>query len=120
MMEELETRSEDLMTGRCIHWDTAATYGTSPADAKVMLVDLAINVYTGSQVKDRLEAKMNEAEKVKTPVRTHLLRVEKVSLEIIRLLSFMFFRSNVLKRDLFQDQFENAATHAVVGGVVQP
>lgn len=105
MLEELEQRSDNLMIGRCIHWDTEAPYDTLPAQAKVMHVDLAINVYLGSQVSERLAAKMNEAQKVKTPVRRHLLRVEKASLEILPLLSFMFLKSYLLRRDLFSNQF---------------
>jgi hypothetical protein len=116
MLEELEQRSEDLMIGRCIHWDTEAPYDTSPAGATVMHVDLAINVYLGSQVRDRLEAKMNETQKVKTPVRAHLLRVEKASLDILPLLSFMFFRSHLLRLDLFSNQFGYAVPAALGDG----
>lgn len=105
MLEELEQRSEHLMIGRCIHWDTEAPYGTSPAEAKLLHVDLAINVYLGPQVGERLAAQMNEAQKVKTPVRTHLLRIEKAPVEVLPLLCFMFFRSCLLRRDLLINQF---------------
>lgn len=100
-----EQRSEHLMIGRCIHWDTEAPYDTAPAEAKLLHVDLAINVYLGPQVRERLAAEMNDAQKVKTPVRTHLLRVEKASVEVLPLLSFMFFSSFLLRRDLLINQF---------------
>ena len=105
MLEELEQRSDQLLIGRCIHLDTEAPYGTVPSEAKLKHLDLAINVYSGPLVKARLEAEMNDAAKVKTPVRTHLLRIEGAPVEILPLLCFMFFKSHQLRLDLLCNQF---------------
>ncbi len=105
MLEELELLRDGLLIGRCIHLDTRAPQGTAPADAKVLHVDLAINVYAGEKVAERLSAQMNDAEKVKATFRTHLLRAENIPFEVLTLLSFLFFKSHVLRQDLFRNQF---------------
>lgn len=105
MLEELEERRDGLLIGRCIHLDTSAPVGTPPSEAKVLHVDLAINVYRGELAAERLSSAMNKAEKVKTPVRTHLLRAEQIPFDVLTLLSFMFFKSHILRRDLFINQF---------------
>lgn len=105
MLEELELLRNGLLIGRCIHLDTRAPQGTSPAEAKVLHVDLAINVYAGQKVGERLKAQMNDAEKVKATFRTHLLRTESIPFDVLTLLSFMFFRSHLLRQDLFVNQF---------------
>jgi hypothetical protein len=48
---------------------------------------------------------MNDAEKEKASFRTHLLRTEDVPFEVLTLLSYMFFGSHLLRRDLFINQF---------------
>jgi len=105
MLEELEQRGDQLLIGRCIHLDTEAPFDTAPGEAKLNHLDLAINVYSGPRVKERLEAQMNDAEKVKTAVRTHLLRIEGVPVQILPLLCLMFFKSHRLRLDLFGNQF---------------
>jgi hypothetical protein len=106
MLEELEVRRDGLLIGRCIHLDTSAPVGTPPSEAKVLHVDLAINVYRGALAAERLSSAMNDAEKVKTPIRTHLLRAEQVPFDVLTLLSFMFFKSHILRKDLFMNQFD--------------
>jgi hypothetical protein len=108
MLEELQTLGEGLMIGRCIHLDTRALHGTAPADAEVLHVDLAINVFTGAKVGERLAAPMHTHEKVAACFRTHLLRAERVPFDVLTMLSQMFFASEVLKADLFADQFSEA------------
>ena len=105
MLEELQTLGDGLMIGRCIHLDTRAPHGTAPVDAEVLHVDLAINVFTGPKVAERLASPMHTHEKVKACFRTHLLRAERVPFAVLTMLSNMFFASNALKDDLFKDQF---------------
>lgn len=105
MLEELQTLGDGLMIGRCIHLDTRALHGTAPVDAEVLHVDLAINVFTGLKVAARLASPMHTHEKVEACFRTHLLRAERVPFAVLTMLSDMFFASDVLKADLFRDQF---------------
>lgn len=105
MLEELQLLRDGLLIGRCIHLDTNAPSGTPPAQAKVMHVDLAINVYIDSKVGERMASQMNDAEKEKASFRTHLLRAEGVPFEVLTLLSYMFFGSHLMRRDLFMNQF---------------
>lgn len=105
MLEELQLLRNGLLIGRCIHLDTSAPTGTPPEQATVLHVDLAINVYTDAKVDARLSSQMNNAEKEKASFRTHLLRAEKVPFDVLIPLSFMFFGSNLLKLDLFTNQF---------------
>lgn len=106
MLEELQLVRDDLLIGRCIHLDTAARIGTAPAVAKVLHVDLAINVYVGHKIHDRLAVQMNDAEKVDASFRTHLLRSEGVPFSVAALLSHLFFVSGTLTRELFSNQFQ--------------
>jgi hypothetical protein len=105
LTEELQLCHDNLLIGRCIHLDTSALYDTPPSQAQVMHVDLAINVYTGTKIADRMKAHMNDADKVDASFRTHLLRAEGVPFDALMLLSQMFFQSEALKNDLFSDQF---------------
>lgn len=105
MLEELQLLRNGMLIGRCIHLDTSAPFGTPPEQATVLHVDLAINVYTESKVRARLSSQMNNAEKEAASFRTHLLRAEKVPFDVLIPLSFMFFGSNLLKLDLFTNQF---------------
>jgi len=65
MLEELEEKRNGLLIGRCIHLDTSAPVGTPPSEAKVLHVDLAINVYRDELAAARLSSTMNDAEKQK-------------------------------------------------------
>jgi hypothetical protein len=112
MLEELQMWGDGLMIGRCIHLDTRAPHGTAPRDATVLHVDLAINVYTGAKVAERLTLRMHEKEKVKACFRTHLLRAEGVPFAVLTMLSQLFFESDALKVDLFADQFSEATPSA--------
>lgn len=105
MLEELQILGDGLMIGRCIHLDSRALHGTAPVDADVLHVDLAINVFTGAKVAERLAAPMHTHEKVNACFRTHLLRAEGVPFAVLTMLSKMFFASSALKIDLFADQF---------------
>lgn len=105
MLEELQEVRPGLLVGRCIHLDTDAGVGASPEVAPVLHADLSINVYEGSEAKDRLDSELR-IEKVGATFRTHLLRVESVSFDIAALWSHLFFVSRQLRRDLFSDQFQ--------------
>jgi hypothetical protein len=105
MLEELQEVRPGLLIGRCIHLDTSAAAGTSPAVARVLHADLAINVYEGTRVIDRIGSDLRTG-KVDATFRTHLLRVENVPFEVAALWSHLFFVSRELRRDLFADQFK--------------
>jgi hypothetical protein len=105
MLEELQMLRDGLLIGRCIHLDTAAPLGTSPAKAEVLHVDLAINVYEGDVVQQRLNDDLSNGRIVDASFRSHLLRAEQVPFNVAALLSLVFFRSGHLRRDLFNNQF---------------
>lgn len=109
MLEELQLLDDELLIGRCIHLDTFAEYGVSPDLAKVLHVDLAINVYVDDRIQERINGQLNNSDKVDANFRTHLLRTEGVPFEVSALLSALFFKSSILKRDLFGNQFQRAA-----------
>lgn len=104
MLEELQEVRPGLLVGRCIHLDTSAGLGASPAVAPVLHADLAINVYEGNKAQDRIDSDLR-TDKVDATFRTHLLRAENVPFEIAALWSQLFFVSRQLRRDLFANQF---------------
>lgn len=105
MLEELQMLREGLLIGRCIHLDTAAPRGIAPATAEVLHVDLAINVYEGDSVQQRLSGDLSNGRIVDATCRSHLLRAEQVPFNVAAFLSLLFFKSRHLRRDLFNNQF---------------
>jgi hypothetical protein len=110
MLEELQQVRDGLLVGRCIHLDTSASAGTTPDEAEVLHVDLAINVYNGSKVRERLGAQLNKTDKVDASFRTHVLRAEGVPFEVAALLSLLFFESRALLLELFSNQFQQGSS----------
>lgn len=104
MLEELE-ESGDLLVGRCIHMDTTAAEGTSPADAILRHADLALNVYEADAILRRLGDQLRDGMVTDASFRTHLLRFEEAPVELVVPLTALFFRSRSLLRDLISDQF---------------
>jgi len=95
---------EGLLIGRCIHLDTAAPLGTDPMTAKVLHVDLAINVYEDVRVEERLACDLSNGRIIDASCRSHLLRAENVPFNVAAVLSLLFFQSRHLRRDLFNNQ----------------
>lgn len=106
MLEELET-SGNLMIGRCVHMDTTAAEGTSPADAILRHADLAVNVYEADAIVRRLGGQLRGGMVADASFRTHLLRIEEAPVELVVPLTVLFFRSRPLLRDLISDQFRS-------------
>ena len=109
MVEELvDTRSEDgLVTGRCIHWDTAATPGTDVADATTDHLDLAINIYSGDTANRRMAENLANGKVVDATMRSHLLRVNRIPVSATLAFAQAFCVSRRLIADWFNDQFRN-------------
>jgi hypothetical protein len=110
MLEELEL-SNGLLIGRCIHCDTSAPFGTTPGEARLAHIDLAVNVYAGPTVETRLGEHLSNGKVVDATFRTHLLRLESVPADTVLSLAFMFFRSNRLVTEMVEDQFRGPAAN---------
>ena len=104
MLEELE-ESGSLLMGRCVHMDTTAVKGTSPADARLQHADLALNVYQADAIERRLGDQLRDGIVADASFRTHLLRLEDAPVELVLPLTVLFFRSRSLLRDLISNQF---------------
>lgn len=110
MVEELVDRQETdgFVLGRCIHWDTAAQIGIDVDEAKVMHLDLAINIYRGGAAKTRLLQNMAVGGKVQdASIRTHILRVEGIAPAAMLGYARLFFVSRLLFADWLNDQFKD-------------
>lgn len=89
LLEELE-KSGDNLIGRCIHMDTTAAEGTSPADAILRHADLAVNVYETDAIVRRLGDQLRDGRVAEASFRTHLLRLEEAPVELVVALTVLF------------------------------
>lgn len=107
MIEELvEDRSDSLLVGRCIHFDTAAPSGTTAIEAQVLHLDLAINVYFGEDSSRRRAMKLSDGKVQDASVRTHLLRIERAPFASSAEFARQFFKSSVLLTEWMRGQFD--------------
>ena len=100
-----------LMVGRCIHLDTHAVIGTPMADARLHHLDLALNVYQGSDRAARMSDSLQDGKVRDATFRTHLMRVEDVPFPALFGFAEMFLRSRVLLGEWMAD---------VLGGEANP
>lgn len=101
----LQFNREAILIGRCIHIDTSAPTGTSPDEAMVKHLDLAINVYCGDTAKLRMKSPLCNKDKVEASFRSHILRIHGVPFSILPEICAAFFLSNVMVRELLDNQF---------------
>jgi hypothetical protein len=107
MVEELaDFREVDgFLLGRTIHWDTVEPQGKAIDKAKVKHLDLAINLYRGSDAEARMGQNLAHGRVQDATLRTHLLRIEGISASVMLAFAQQFFQSKSLLRDWFNDQF---------------
>lgn len=107
MLEELTGIDHNNMVfGRCIHLDTDHKIGTNFDDAILNHLDLAINVYEDETGKKRLTENLAHGQVTSdASYRTHLLRIENVPFRSLFGFVFIFFKSQTLIQEWFQDQF---------------
>lgn len=98
--------TERYIVGHMIHLDTDAIIGTSFHESKLNHLDLAINIYTGSNAESRLLTNLANGEKVTdASFRTHLLRVENINFSDIFAFAYSFFKSKTLVDEWKEAQF---------------
>ncbi|WP_431199618.1 hypothetical protein ACQ86K_01120 [Mucilaginibacter sp. P19] len=107
MLEELTGMDHNNMVfGRCIHLDTDDKQGTSAEDAVLNHLDLAINVYEDDNGKKRLTENLAHGQVTSNAsYRTHLLRIENVPFKSLVVFALLFFKSQTLFQEWFEDQF---------------
>lgn len=112
MMEELIVQknivspSERYIVSRMIHLDTDAAIGNSFHDSTLNHLDLAMNVYTENNAKNRLLENLANGEMITdASFRTHLLRVENINFSDLFVFAYSFFKSKTLVDEWKETQF---------------
>ena len=115
MMEELELHedhaqpSNSYLVGRMIHLDTKAEIGMSFASAPLMHIDLAYNYYFDDKVAIRMNQDLSIGVKIEdSSYRTHLIRIEEITLSELFPIAFAFFVSKTMLKEWCQYQFLGA------------
>jgi hypothetical protein len=105
MIEELprEDHPNGLMIGRCIHLDTHAPPGTPKGDALLAHLDLAINVYRGSDRAARMANTLQHGKAQDATFRTHLFRIEGVPFPALFAFAALFLKSKTLLGEWLDD-----------------
>lgn len=98
--------TERYIIGHMIHLDTDAVIGTSFHKSKLNHLDLAINIYTGSNAESRLLTNLANGGKVAdASFRTHLLRVENINFSDLFAFAYSFLKSKTLVDEWKESQF---------------
>lgn len=115
MIEELtDIDRNGLMFGRCIHLDTDAKYGTPFEESILNHIDLAINIYEGSEAVKRKNDNLAFGNvTTDASYRTHLIRVEEIPFKSVFGFVISFFKSQTLINEWFQDQFRDLTNQEV-------
>lgn len=115
MMEELEIHQNETeedknyLVGRMIHLDTDAKVGDDFKKAKMLHIDLAYNYYFGNVIDTRMGQDLSvEGKVVEASKRTHILRIENISLCELFPIAFAFFKSQTMVNEWCHYQFLNA------------
>lgn len=105
MIEELprEDAPNGLMVGRCIHLDTDAPSGTPKSEARLAHLDLAINVYHGSDRAARMANTLQHGKAQDATYRTHLYRIEDVPFPALFVFAALFLKSKTLFGEWLDD-----------------
>jgi hypothetical protein len=113
MIEELQwlSRNEDVLVGRCIHFDILGTAGSSLDSAQLRHIDLATNVYMDTDARDRMSVSLAGGGQVTDATfRTHVLRIDEARGSVLPRIIEASFVSKALMDDLFADQFSDASS----------
>jgi len=105
MLEELQVGGDDELFGRCIHLDTHDVEGHTPDTARLAHLDLAINIYDGTDRQSRMKQHLRNGKVQDASRRTHLLRTEGVGLNDLIPVCERFFRSSRLTHEMISSEF---------------
>ena len=107
LIEEIavDPATEGGLIGRTLHLDTGAPPGTDSATATLNHLDLAINVYDKSAAAKRRNEDLRHGKVTDATYRTHLLRIEGVSLSCLFDYATMFLVSASLRREWLHHEF---------------
>jgi hypothetical protein len=105
MLEELQVGRGDELFGRCVHLDTHDVDGHTPDTARLSHLDLAINIYDGTDRRSRMEQYLRHGKVQDASRRTHLLRTEGVWLKDMIPVCERFFRSLRLTNEMILSEF---------------
>jgi len=115
LMEELELHEDKwypdktYLVGRMIHLDTSAEVGQEFSSAPLMHLDLAYNYYFDKKVEIRMNQDLAIGIKTeKASCRTHLMRIENISLSELFPIAFAFFKSTTMVYEWCNYQFMGA------------
>lgn len=98
MIEELIDKYDDeqILIGKCIHFD-CLNFNDNDLDNQVLdHLDLAINVYEKETRTARLGETLKNGKIVDADFRTHLIRIDKVSIKSLPVFCLLFFGSMTL------------------------
>ncbi|AKG05320.1 hypothetical protein AAV35_011395 [Salimicrobium jeotgali] len=108
-LEELTftNNNEDMLIGRMIHLDSIDPIGTHFNEVNLNHLDLAINVYVGEDIKQRLDNSLSNGKKVtNASFRTHLIRADNIEFSDLLDIAQHFFLSEILVQEWIEYQFK--------------
>ena len=105
MIEELNDKysEEQILIGKCIHFD-CSSFDSGNLDNQVLNhLDLAINIYEQETRNERLNETLKDGKIVDASYRTHLLRIDNVSIKSLPVFCLLFFCSMTLTEKYIND-----------------
>lgn len=109
MIEEIIDKygDEQILIGKCIHFD-CLNFNDCDLDNQVLdHLDLAINVYEKETRTARLRETLKNGTIVDADFRTHILRIDKVSIKSLPVFCLLFFGSMTLTEKYIADIRDN-------------
>lgn len=110
MIEEIIDKygDEQILIGKCIHFD-CQNFSDNDIDNQVLdHLDLAINVYEKETRTTRLSETLKSGTIVDADYRTHILRIDKVSIKSLPVFCLLFFGSMTLTEKYINEITDNA------------
>jgi len=108
-LEELseENLAKGKLIGRMIHLDAIDSFDTPFDEIRLNHLDLAINVYTGEKIKERMESSLASGSVITdASYRTHLIRADNIMFADLIEISRLFFKSESMVEEWIEKQFE--------------
>lgn len=98
MLEELNDKlgNDGILIGRCIHLDSLDFDETDLDNQNLNHLDLAINVYENENRKKSLSESLKNGKITDADFRTHILRVDNISIKTLPVFCQLFFNSPTL------------------------
>ncbi len=106
MMEELPEMTigtDKFKSTLLTHLTCRDKVGIEFESASIEHIDGAINIYFDESIENRGKAQLSE--KVEAKPRAHLFRMENIPLSSLLPITYSFFKSKILVKDWFKDQF---------------